>query len=96
MEAPKRPGRPRIANPKRPRQPWIMDIGTRISAQRGKCAVPRCFAHVPHVGRARALDVATGKVLCKSCSMILGLVGRERKRLQGLIEYLERNDDETK
>jgi hypothetical protein len=82
-------GRPRKPRPKKPRRAWITDISATLNRQQGKCAVPYCFAHVPILGRGRALDRDTKKILCKACSMVLGLVARDRKRLIGLVEYLD-------
>lgn len=74
----------------RARRLWLTEVQAIHKAQRGRCAVPSCFAHVPMLGRGRALDPTTKQLLCKACSIVLGIVDRDRRRLQGLISYLDR------
>lgn len=63
-------------------------LGTIHNAQDGKCANPGCRKPISAVGRGRAIDPETNRMLCKGCSIALGILNRNQKRLRGLMEYL--------
>jgi len=63
-------------------------LGAIHNAQGGKCANPGCRKPISAVGRGRAIDVETNKMLCKGCSIALSILERNQKRLLGLMEYL--------
>lgn len=62
-------------------------------AQGGKCANHGCNAVIAPIGYGRAVDrdPSTGRplaILCKACSVALGVTRRRRDILIGLLDYL--------
>lgn len=65
----------------------LIDLGTIHNAQNGLCA--SCGAPIKAVGRGRALDQMTNKMVCQGCAIVLGIVDRSVPRLRSIITYLE-------
>lgn len=70
----------------------VYDTQLMHRAQNGLCANHGCNAVIAPTGYGRALDRdAAGKplaILCKSCSVALGVTRRRREVLIGLLDYL--------
>lgn len=68
---------------------WSLErLGTLHNAQDGRCANPGCRHRIPIVGPRRGVDVQTGKMLCRSCLIALGLTKRQPRIIVGLLAYL--------
>jgi hypothetical protein len=59
------------------------------NAQNGLCANPGCRKKIKAVGRGRAIDVVTGKMLCKGCSIMVNIAEHNERRLTGLLTYVQ-------
>ena len=91
---------PKQAKPRRSKRWATYGPGSRAyqtqlvhQAQNGRCANAGCNVLVAPVGYGRAMDrdPQTGKplgILCKACSVALGLTRRNPMVLRGLIDYL--------
>jgi RNA polymerase-binding transcription factor DksA len=62
-------------------------LGAIHNAQHGRCA--SCDSPIKAVGRGRALDQVTNKMVCQGCAIVLGITERSVPRLRQLIHYLE-------
>jgi hypothetical protein len=78
--------------PPKARRLWLHEIVEIHRGQHGKCAA--CADQVPVAGKARALDPMTNRILCKACSVVLGIVRRDPARLGCLAIYLQENHGE--
>ena len=70
------------------RRQTISQLSVPFNLQKGKC--PICHDKVYIAGKARAYDAETNSILCKRCSIMLGMAARSTLFLRKLIDYLER------
>jgi len=64
-------------------------IGMVHNNQDGRCANLACRVQVDILGRRRAFDTTLNVILCKQCSLAMGLAQHDPKRLRGLADLLE-------
>ena len=88
----KRPSKAQKIKPLRARGLSGDQLTTIYHAQNGRCANENCHLPIKIVGRTRAMDVATGKMLCKACSLALGIMARSKHRILGLVSFLEKHN----
>lgn len=75
--------------PKSRADSWSVErLGALHNAQDGRCANPGCQHKIPIIGQKRGVDMRTGRMLCRSCLIALGLVKRQPRILVGLLAYL--------
>jgi Recombination endonuclease VII len=75
--------------PSKAQRLWLHEIADIHNAQRGRCDI--CSERVPVAGKARALDPLTKRILCKRCSIVIGMACRYPALLRRMADWLDKN-----